>query len=268
MTQIVGILNITPDSFSDGGQYNSADSAMCHMQHLIDAGADMIDIGAESTRPNATPVQAEEEINRLAILPELVAIAHEHGVRVSLDTRHARTAAYALSHHVDCINDVSGGSDDAMLAVIAAHDCDYIIMHSLTIPADKSIIIPPSDNVVEVVKQGVQNMIMRCVAYGIARERLIADVGLGFGKNAEQSLTLLWHIPALQTLHIPLYYGHSRKSCFAPFILKDDSAARDNLTLLASHYLMSHGVNYLRVHDVDRHVRLRNQKNYSIVAGR
>ena len=258
MTQIVGILNLTPDSFSDGGKYDTPTHALEHLKTLLDQGADIIDIGAESTRPNATPLSSEEEMKRLQQLPEYIALIHERGKKVSVDTRHAQTALFALTHKADMINDVCGGNDDAMLDVIAPSTCHYIIMHSLTVPADKSILIAEDKDATEYVIHALSHMVERCVQHGINTERLILDVGLGFGKNAQQSLQLIWNIKQIQSLNIPLYYGHSRKSCFALFTENTNIHMRDDLTLLASHFLMSQGANYIRVHNVKRHVQLRN----------
>ncbi len=258
MTQIVGILNLTPDSFSDGGKYVNDDAALQQLKQFIRDGADVIDIGAESTRPDAIPLSPEAEIERLHLLPELIAFAHQHGRKISIDTRHARTASFALQHYADTINDVSGGQDDAMLEVIADAPCDYVIMHSLTVPADKSITIPDNVDATQLVLHSFETMIARCEGAGISKQRLVLDAGLGFGKNAQQSLQLIWNIKILQSLGLPLYYGHSRKSCFFDFTIDAGMMARDNLTLLASHFLMSQGADYIRVHDVKRHTQLRD----------
>lgn len=257
MSSIVGILNITPDSFSGDGTADNAAQAIKKAAELFAAGADIIDVGAESTRPGATPLQAAEEWQRLApILPELVRLAQSQGKKISLDTRHAATAEAALAHSVHMINDVGGLQNSDMLRVLAQHTCPVVFMHALTIPADKNIIIAEDANVIEVLLQFATQVIARATQSGIARERLIFDPGIGFSKNAKQSIDILKNIDALRALQLPMYIGHSRKSflnAYSPL----PAAERDALTLAVSTYLLSKKVDYLRVHNVALHQSLR-----------
>ena len=148
MTQLVGIVNITPDSFSDGGRYDTVEAAYHHSEQLLKSGADVLDIGAESTRPGATPLSPKQEKERLQdILPSLVKLARKYNAAISLDTRHALTAEYALSLEVDWINDVSAGASDDLLACVAQSACRYVFMHALTIPADKSVTLPRNTSI-------------------------------------------------------------------------------------------------------------------------
>lgn len=258
-TQLVGILNVTPDSFSDGGRYDTAEKAYKHAEQLLTDGADILDIGAESTRPDATPLIATQEWERLEpVLPDIVTLAHKQGKKVSLDTRHASTANHALTCGVDWINDVSGGRDKDLLHVVANAGCRYVAMHALTIPADKNITLPENADVVATLLDYFNVMIETYEKVGLSRDLLIIDPGLGFGKNASQSLALLWAAPEFQALDCPLYIGHSRKSCFG---LMGDTSQREALTLLASHYLMHHNIDYLRVHNVRSHATLRKTFN-------
>ncbi len=255
MSKLVGILNITPDSFSDGGQHDTAEAAYQHAQTLIHDGADILDIGAESTRPHATPLSPMQEWDRLRdCLPDIITLAHQHNKQVSLDTRHADTAEQALTAGVDWINDVSAAQNERLLDIVATTNCHYVFMHALTIPADKNVTLPQDTDITPYLSDYFARECDRLISKGIAQEHIILDPGLGFGKTAVQSLTLLWDAPALRSLGYPLFIGHSRKSCFA---LMGSAEQRDTLTLLASHYLMQHCIDYLRVHDVRSHDTLR-----------
>ncbi len=257
VTQLVGILNITPDSFSDGGRYDVPEAAYRHAEQLIKDGAEVLDIGAESTRPGAAPLSAEEEWQRLGpVLPDIVRLAQQQHVLVSVDTRHAATAKAAILVGADWINDVSGGADDALLYHVAeAPEVRYVLMHSLGVPADKAVHLPEGCDPVVEVNDWFERQMTRLESIGIARERMILDPGIGFGKTATQSLTLLWHCPVLKRADIPLLFGHSRKSCFR--LISEDLVRRDSLTLLASSYLMQQEVAYIRVHEIHAHATLR-----------
>lgn len=241
-TQIMGILNITPDSFSDGGAVTVKD-VITKFKQLVRDGADIIDIGAESTRPGATPLNADEEWQRLeAPLKAICQHPLRQQVLLSIDTRHAQTAKHAIDLGVDWINDVSGLSDPAMVEVLRDALCDVVVMHSLTVPADKNVTLAADANpIAEVLKWKAG---MECK--GIAPERLIFDPGIGFGKTAEQSLALIEHAEELVKNGGRWLIGHSRKS----FIKGGD---RDVATLAYSRELVAQAVDYLRVHDVAGH---------------
>jgi dihydropteroate synthase len=245
-TQLMGIVNLTPDSFSDGGQYASAEQALAAINQMAKDGATIIDIGAESTRPGATPLTHEQEWQRLApVLSQLPALA---GVEYSLDTRHAQTAEKALSLGVHWINDVSGFADPAMRSVVAASSCRLVVMHSLSVPADKQVTLPEQADVVQELLDFAQKRIAQLGAEGIGKERIIFDIGLGFGKTPVQCIKLLHDIERFKALGLALLVGHSRKSFLAGL-----SASRDEATLAVSQYLMTKKVDYLRVHDVAAH---------------
>ncbi len=243
MTQLVGILNFTPDSFSDGGRYISVADALAHIEQLIEDGADVIDIGAESTRPNATPLSAEEEAERLApLFAELLV----QGAQFSLDTRHAESAKLALDMGFQWINDVSGFADDAMIEAVKPYGCKLVMMHSLTVPADKNITLPAEADVVETLLYWSQKQVARLEKKGIRRFRMVMDPGLGFGKTSAQSGQIIERIIEMKNCGLPLFIGHSRKS----FLGEGD---RDASTLAVSRQMIGKGVEYLRVHDVAAH---------------
>lgn len=245
-TQLMGIVNLTPDSFSDGGQHFAPEAALAALARMAAEGASVIDIGAESTRPGATPLSHEEEWQRLApVLSQLPALA---GVEYSLDTRHAATAQKALSLGVHWINDVSGFADPAMRAAVRDSSCKLVVMHSLSVPADKQVTLPEQVDVVAELLAFASARIAELLAEGIAKERIIFDIGIGFGKTPVQCMKLLHDIEHFKELEVKLLVGHSRKSFLAGL-----SGNRDEATLAVSQYLMTKQVDYLRVHDVAAH---------------
>lgn len=250
-TQIVGILNITPDSFSDGGEFFSKEAAIAHIQLLLNQGADMVDIGAESTRPGANALTADEEWLRLE--PVINALAQFPAARFSVDTRHPETVQKIIPYGIACINDVSGFSNPDMIAAVKHSDCKLIAMHSLTVPADKAVTLPQSADVIETLKDFAMNTLKKFEAAGIGQERFIFDPGIGFGKTAKQSQTIIEKVDEFKTLGMPIFIGHSRKSFLAEF-----SENRDDATLEMSKYLIAKQVDYIRVHDVASHRKLLN----------
>lgn len=268
-TKLVGILNLTPDSFSDGGQVSDPAHAI---ERLIEAGADVIDIGAESTRPGATPLAPAEEWQRLEpVLKEV--LPHFPHTLFSLDTRHAETAAKALLFPIQWINDVSGFADPAMVDAVRSSTCKLVVMHSLTVPADPCTHLNAEADPVAEVLQFAQERSARLQQAGIPRERLIFDPGIGFGKTPLQSVEIVRCLDELKACGMPLLIGHSRKSFLTQFssppparvrtgvrvplstYTADDS--RDMLTLGVSAYLYGKGVDYLRIHAVQPHAELR-----------
>ncbi len=278
--KLVGILNITPDSFSDGGLAGDAGAIISAAQKLIDDDADVIDIGAESTRPGAVPLTHEEEWRRLAvILPQICKLAKKSGILTSIDTRHAATVAEAIACGIDWVNDVSGASDTEMLQILAAWKGRVVIMHNLGVPADKNITIPTDKNPIDDVLKWLEKRLDLLEKNGIARERIIIDPGIGFGKNAEQSWAIINNIAAFKNLGAEVLVGHSRKSflsslsrCLGPPSLWEMGSnrlppnatiaphpegegitERDAATLAVSKQLAAQGVDYLRVHNVGLH---------------
>jgi dihydropteroate synthase len=261
--KIVGILNVTPDSFSDGGQFIDPKKALAHAQQLIKEGADIIDIGAESTRPGATPLDAQEEWERLApVIAGLEEIKTPY-IRFSIDTRHAKTAEKALAAGVDMINDVSGFNSAEMINAVAKSKCQLVVMHSLGVPADPKEVMDESLDVVTELLSWAGEKMQSLVNAGIKPERLIFDPGIGFGKNTLQSLAIIHRIGEFRELGVPLYVGHSRKSCLTA-ISENSALSRDEATIAISQHLVQQGVNFLRVHDVTAHrdlfIELRKSK--------
>ena len=252
MAKIVGILNVTPDSFSDGGQFIDPEKALAHAEQLIKDGADIIDIGAESTRPGARPLDAEEEWERLEkVIAGLDSIKTPY-TRFSIDTRHAKTAEKALAAGVDMINDVSGFENVDMINAVLKSKCQLVVMHSLGVPADPKEVMDESlDVVTELLSWGGQKL-QSLVDAGIKPQRLIFDPGIGFGKNTLQSLAIIHRIGEFQELGVPLYVGHSRKSCLTA-ISENSALTRDEATIAISQHLAQQGVQFLRVHDVAAH---------------
>lgn len=251
---LMGIVNVTPDSFSGDGMF--ADAAVRHAERLVIGGADIIDIGAESTRPWAEKLSADEEWARLdPVLSAIVAQRWRMRARLSVDTRHAQTAARALEFGVEMINDVGGLSDLDMLAILSAHECDIVVMNALDVPADQNKTLPVQCDVVAEILRWKQIVTQRAAAHGIAPQRLIYDPGIGFGKTPQQSLVLILSAVRLRESGGRWLYGHSRKS-FMKLLSEADSAARDDITLAFSAQLAHCGVDYLRVHAVARHAEL------------
>lgn len=249
-TRVFGILNLTPDSFSDGGRYIDTDDLYVAACRMNEAGAYGIDVGAESTRPGARPLSPEKEWERLKpffhdVWPRL----QSGGLRLSIDTRHAETAARALEYGAHWINDVSGFADAAMVAAVRDSDCMLVAMHSLTVPADMAITLPEDCDPVNVLRMFFEQRIAALESSGITRARLVLDPGIGFGKTAAQSWQIIQRISELKTLGLPLLVGHSRKS-----FLGGTLAERDAATLAVSKQLMQSGVEFLRVHEVAAHV--------------
>jgi len=253
MTRIVGIVNVTPDSFSDGGNVHNARDVIAYAHRLIEEGADVIDLGAESTRPHATPLSAEEEWARLQpVLPEIRTMTRAAGVLLSIDTRHPGTVGKAISLGVDWINDVSGFGDPAMIEAVRESSCTLVMMHSLSIPAEASVTISASADPVAVVKSFFNERLSVLRNHNIEENRIILDPGIGFGKTAMQSLALILRCEELKELGHPLLFGHSRKSFLTLFTDKP-AGERDDLTLAFSALLWQQGIGYLRVHNVPRH---------------
>ncbi len=248
MTLLVGILNITPDSFTDGGRYATPETALARAQALLAEGAAILDIGAESTRPGAAPLAPEEEWQRLHPVLEIIR-AHLPQAQISLDTRHAETIRNAAEYHPAWINDVSGFSNPAMLEAAAESTAQLVVMHSLGIPADKKITLLPNCNPVEELLRWAEARFALLEKCGITRARLIFDPGIGFGKTPEQSLVLIRRISAFRRLGVPILVGHSEKSFLARFT-DTPAGGRGVETQVVSAFLMQQGVEYLRVHDV------------------
>ncbi|MDR1146151.1 MAG: dihydropteroate synthase [Verrucomicrobiales bacterium] len=248
---LAGILNVTPDSFSDGGCYTTLENAMSRAEEILRAGAQIIDIGGESTRPGAASVPEDEELRR--VIPIISAIHQRWPLAViSIDTYKAKVARQAVAAGAAIINDVSGGQWDAdLLPVVAAGDAGYIAMHSLDRP-ERMQLQPAYDDVTRTVSGFLRELGDRLERLGVARERVIYDAGLGFGKNAEHNLQLLRATATWRELGRPLMWGLSRKS-FLSHILNVSLPDRLAGALAVYGRLLQHGGPQVwRVHEVEQ----------------
>jgi dihydropteroate synthase len=249
---VMGIVNVTPDSFSDGGRFLDPDAAIAHGVALVEAGADLLDIGGESTRPGADPVDDAEELRR--VLPVVEALAARTGVPISVDTMKASVADATLAAGARVVNDVSAGRfDPDLLGVVAQRDAGYVAMHMQGEPRTMQD-APQYDDVVREVGDFLAERADVARAAGVARGALALDPGIGFGKTAAHNLALLAHLDALVArFDEPIVIGASRKR-FLGALLGDDAvdstARRDDGTLATTVWAVGLGARVLRVHDV------------------
>lgn len=254
--ELVAIINVTPDSFSDGGAALRPEHALTQVRRSFAEGAAVVDIGAQSTRPGARWISASEEWNRLApVLDEAVAIARQCHGRISVDTFHPEVAAKALEAGVDWINDVTGFENPEMVAVVRGSACSLVVMHALGVPPNPALTLDSRADVVSLLLHYFQNRLHSLLEAGIEQRRLIFDPGIGFGKSPMQSLSVLLRMHELTRPNIPLLVGHSRKS-FLKLFSAAEPEDRDDLTLAFSSLLATQSVRYLRVHNVLRHASL------------
>ena len=244
----MGIVNVTPDSFSDGGEYLHADAAIAHGVSLVAAGAQLIDVGGESTRPGASRVPVAEEQRRL--LPVISGLV-DRGIAVSVDTMNAATAEVAAQAGAAVINDVSGGMMDAGMAQVAADSgLHFIVNHWREAGKDgagAAIYTEVLENVVDELAKRAARLIDR----GVSADRIILDPGLGFAKTAEHNWVLLANLPRLNSLGFPVLIGASRKRFLAPFAeVGAPPSDRDHATATISALAAASGVWGVRVHDV------------------
>jgi dihydropteroate synthase len=244
----MGVVNVTPDSFSDGGRYLEADAAVAHGLALAEAGADLIDVGGESTRPGAAPVDAATEQSR--VVPVVAALAAAVGVPLSVDTTKAVVARAALRAGATIVNDVSAGTcDPAMLDVVAEADAGFVAMHMLGTPRTMQD-DPRYDDVVREVGDHLVERLDRARAAGVRDEALLADPGLGFGKTFEHNLALLASLGRIVArTRVPLVVGASRKS-FLGRLGGGVPEERDEATLATTVWSFAQGARVVRVHDV------------------
>jgi dihydropteroate synthase len=248
-TLIMGILNVTPDSFSDGGRYFDKKDAIAHGQALAAAGADIIDVGGESTRPFSDSVPVEEEMRR--VIPVVEALAGRLAIPISIDTQKADVARHALSVGATMVNDIGAlRLDTAMASVVAAANVPVILMHMKGIPKDMQV-HPHYDDVVEEVKGFLGDAAKRAQRAGVDRTNIIVDPGIGFGKTVRDNLLLIKHLSSFHALGLPILIGPSRKS-FIGKILGNGDEARDTGTQAVVAAAVLQGVHIVRVHDVAR----------------
>ena len=270
---LMGILNVTPNSFSDGGRFMKLEAALGHARRLLAAGAGIIDVGAESTRPHGAALDPETEWERVEpVLHGLRKLQEEfrpsgprYPFQISIDSRNPSTVRSALGLGVDVLNDVSGFRHPEMLEIAQGTDVPLVFMHSLSIPVVKGESIPRDRDPMEFLIAWAHERLADFDHRGIARHRLIFDPGIGFGKSVRQNWHILEHVERFHDLGLPLLIGHSRKS-FLQAVTDKASAERDAETLAVSQGLTTKGVEILRVHDVDGHARLFHRLHSTIMA--
>jgi dihydropteroate synthase len=256
----MGILNVTPDSFSDGGLFYSPDHAidraLTHALTMLDSGADILDIGGESTRPNATALTPAEEQSR--ILPVIQAILSARPSAIlSVDTYHASTATAAILSGAEIVNDVSGHTwDPAMSATCAALQCGAILMHTRGTPQTWRTLAPlTASEILPIVRNGLTQSIAYATAAGLPRNHLVIDPGFGFGKIGPANVTLLAQLAELHALNLPILAGLSRKSFLTKILppsttLETPDTTREDATIAANTAAILAGAHIIRVHNV------------------
>ena len=244
--QVMAILNVTPDSFSDGGKFATFDKALAQVEQIISDGADIIDIGGESTRPGAVEISEADELTR--VIPLLKAIKAKFTIKVSIDTSKAEVMAQAIAHGADIINDVRALQNEGCLAVLAQSNVPVCLMHMQGLPRSMQE-NPHYDEVIGDIKQFFIERIKVCEQAGIKRERLILDPGFGFGKTLEQNYQLLAQLHQFSDLGLPLLSGTSRKSMIGNLLARkvDERLAGSLTTAIIA---AQQNVSIIRVHDV------------------
>ena len=250
-TLVMGVLNVTPDSFSDGGRFDDTEIAISHAFQMIQDGADIIDIGGESTRPGSERISVQVELDR--VLPVIAGLV-DSGVAISIDTMRAEVARAAIEAGACMINDVSGGkSDPEMLSYVSTLTVPYILMHWRGPSNIMSTLTDYSDVVADVTSE-ISKQVDLAVAAGIARERIAVDPGIGFAKTVDQNWPILKHLDVLEGLGLPILMGASRKKFLGELLAKDgvarDSDERESATTAISTLMAARGLWAVRVHDV------------------
>jgi dihydropteroate synthase len=247
-TYLMGVLNVTPDSFSDGGEFNTPAAALEQAQRLVDAGADIIDIGGQSTRPGAQPVSEAEELNR--VLPVVEAVRSSLNVPISVDTTRASVAQRAVEAGADMVNDISGGTfDPEILPVVAQLQVPIVLMHMRGTPQTMQQLTDYQDLISEIYRF-LEGQIAAALAAGIERWHLLIDPGIGFAKTFEQNLSILRQLPAFHSLDVPILVGVSRKSFIGRILNQPNPKDRVWGTAAACCSAIAAGADILRVHDV------------------
>jgi dihydropteroate synthase len=247
-TYIMGVLNVTPDSFSDGGLFNNTATALAQAQAMVAAGVDIIDIGGQSTRPGAAQISLPEELDR--VLPILEVLRSEISVPISVDTTRASVAKAAIEAGADIINDISGGTFDLeMLPTVASFNVPIVLMHIKGTPQTMQQMTDYQDLMGEI-SSFLTQQILAATSVGINHNKIIIDPGIGFAKNFPQNLEILRQLRQLTALNCPILVGASRKSFIGHILNQPDPQARIWGTAAACCTAIAHGADILRVHDV------------------
>ena len=251
-THVMGILNVTPDSFSDGGDYLDVQRAVAHAKMMIAEGATLIDIGGESSRPGASPVSTDEELARL--IPVVHALADGIDGLISVDTSKAEVAKRALEAGAHIVNDITALCGDPLMAtVVAEMEAGVVLMHMKGTPRTMQH-APEYNDVVSEIRSRLQEKVENAEAQGIAGERIIIDPGIGFGKTTEHNLEILKRLSEFRELNRPILVGTSRKA-FIGNILDVPVTERVEGTAATVCWAIAHGADIVRVHDVKANVR-------------
>ena len=253
-TLVMGIVNVTPDSFSDGAMFANAEEAVGHGARLLDEGADLVDVGGESTRPGSDPVEVDEELRRVVPVIEGLAKARP-GTPISVDTRKPEVAIAALDAGACVVNDITAGRDAKLLEIVTRTGAGIVLMHMLGEPKTMQD-DPRYDDVVAEVNEFLRERIEAAVFAGIPEERVCVDPGIGFGKTVEHNLALLRAVPALRMLGAAVMVGASRKGFIGTLTGVEDPAARLEGSLAVAVLAAAHGADLVRVHDVEATVRV------------
>ncbi|HEY2584695.1 MAG TPA: dihydropteroate synthase [Tepidisphaeraceae bacterium] len=247
-TLVMGVLNVTPDSFSDGGRFSDPGVAIAHAREMAAAGATLIDIGGESTRPGSQPVPEAEQIRR--IVPVVRALANQIPALLSIDTTRAAVAEAALDAGAHLVNDISGGLDDpALLPMVARRAVPVVLMHMQGTPATMQI-NPTYADVVGEIKQFLRDRVSAAESVGIDPSRILIDPGIGFGKRMEHNLELLRRLAGFTSLGRPMVVGVSRKGFIGRITGEDLPSGRRFGTAAAVAWSIANGAAIVRVHDV------------------
>jgi dihydropteroate synthase len=251
--RLMGIINVTPDSFSDGGRFTDSRAAVAHGLRLVEQGADLVDVGGESTRPGADPVGAAEELDR--VLPVVAALAAE-GVIVSVDTAKVEVARAALEAGAEIVNDVTGLADPSMRTEVAAARAGAVIMHMQGTPRTMQV-EPAYGDVVHEVAAHLAHRAAQAMAAGVASASVVVDPGIGFGKTLAHNLALLAALDRIGGAH-PVLLGVSRKSLFKTLLGVDDPMERDRVSATMLALAVRAGVRLFRVHDIESSLEAAN----------
>lgn len=245
-TYIMGVLNVTPDSFSDGGQFDSLERAIAQAKHMIEAGADILDIGGQSTRPNADEVSLQEELDR--VVPVIEAIRRNSQIPISVDTTRSPVATAAIAVGADMINDISGAIFDSdMLSTVGELGVPIILMHMRGTPKTMQT-LTQYENLIEEISKFLQERIESAIAQGITQ--IMIDPGIGFAKTYDQNLEILRRLQAFQSLNCPILVGASRKGFIGHILDQPDPKQRVWGTAAACVSAIANGADVVRVHDV------------------
>jgi dihydropteroate synthase len=242
----MGVVNMTPDSFSDGGRFNAVDAAIAYSLDLIEQGADILDIGGESTRPNATPVSLQEELDR--VIPVIEVLAKQINIPVSIDTYKPLVMKAAIQAGASIVNDVRALQEVGALEVVANSNAGVCLMHMQGTPQTMQV-NPQYEDVVVEVKAFLEDRLRASIHAGIGRERILLDPGFGFGKTRAHNITLVQQLESFATLGQPLLAGLSRKSLLGQ-VTGNDVDERLYASIAAAVIAAMKGVKVIRVHDV------------------